>query len=47
MMDEYIILASRADVTLLEQLFDQIHVCHDHPSAAVAFAAKLVHGVPS
>jgi hypothetical protein len=29
----------------LQQLLDQVHVCHDHASAAVALAAKLVHRI--
>lgn len=31
--------------TLLEQLLDQIHMCHNHAPAAVSLASKLVHGV--
>lgn len=30
---------------ILEQLLNQIDVCHYHTSAAVSLAAKLVHGI--
>ncbi len=29
---------------VLQQLFDQIHVCHDHASAAVSLTAHFVQG---
>lgn len=31
--------------SLLEELLDQIHVCHQHSSAAVALASELVHHI--
>lgn len=30
---------------LLEELLDQVDVCHDHAAAAVPFQSKAVHGV--
>ena len=30
---------------LLQELFNQIHVSHDHATAAIALAAQLIHGI--
>jgi len=30
---------------VLEELFDEVNVCHNHSSATVALASKLVHRI--
>jgi hypothetical protein len=33
------------ETDILEQLLDQVNMCHDHTPATVTLAANLVHGV--
>lgn len=31
---------------VLEELFNEIYMCHNHPTATVTLATKLVHSIP-
>ena len=40
-----ILMVSVVRGRVLEELLDEVDVCHDHAAAAVALEAQLVHGI--
>ena len=44
-MHKSVAIPERVSGSILEELLDQIHVCHQHSSAAVALASELVHHI--